>query len=192
MPVFNGSAKDYAAENGIGQKGRGRPSADALAFIAKARAEGWTFSKETVTPKDNAPKESKPKAPAKEIVARESYDPKAVRKWAGENGLEVAARGRVDSDIVRQYLDAMQENGTTVEKRVVTAVNAKDIRPEAPRTIRAGTKFQGEVNGKTVTVSTDRLACQNSGYSISHCGCPGGNHIVSLGGTSSVPISPLV
>lgn len=191
MPVYQGSAKEYAAENGHGQKGRGRPSADALAFIAKAREQGWTFTKDSVAP--STPRVSAAPAPDKVDVSK--VDPKAAREWATKNGVDVGDRGRVSYGILVQYQDAMAEAGTVVKDRKVpvgTNVNVKDIRPEAPRTIRAGTKWQGVVNGKTVTITNDRIACQVGRYSISHCGCPGGNHIVSLGGADSVPISPMV
>jgi hypothetical protein len=57
MTVFNGSAKDYAASLGLCAAGRGRPNAAAIEAIAKARAEGMTFSKESVKPvKQDRPK----------------------------------------------------------------------------------------------------------------------------------------
>lgn len=46
MTVFNGSPKDYAASLGLCKPGRGRMNAAALEAVAKARAEGMTFSKE--------------------------------------------------------------------------------------------------------------------------------------------------
>ncbi len=33
-------------------------------------------------------------------------DPKAVRAWAAEQGIEVNARGRIPAQVVRQYQDA--------------------------------------------------------------------------------------
>lgn len=47
MTVFNGSPKDYAASLGLCKAGRGRMNAAALDAVAKARAEGMTFSKES-------------------------------------------------------------------------------------------------------------------------------------------------
>jgi hypothetical protein len=44
MPHFNGTAKDYAVKHGKATPGRGRPSREAMDFIAKAVAEGWTFN----------------------------------------------------------------------------------------------------------------------------------------------------
>lgn len=34
---------------------------------------------------------------------RGDVDPKAVRAWAAENGLEISTRGRIPTDIVEQY-----------------------------------------------------------------------------------------
>jgi hypothetical protein len=38
--------------------------------------------------------------------ARRDYDPKAVRAWAEEQGLEVSARGRVPADLVTKFQEA--------------------------------------------------------------------------------------
>jgi hypothetical protein len=35
--------------------------------------------------------------------SQEGPNPKTVRQWAAENGLNVNARGRIQADIVRQY-----------------------------------------------------------------------------------------
>lgn len=190
MPVFEGSAKDYAAENGIGQKGRGRPSADALAFIANARKEGWVFSKEM--PVAKAPKDSTPKAPKPVVVKADvsNVDPKAARAWAVKNGEELGDRGRVPHSVLLAYKNAMDEAGTVVpDRKVVTAGNAKDVRPEAPRVIPTTAKFQRVSDGKVLKDFSDRTACQVSGFSISHCGCPGGRHTVTMGDSTSATIS---
>lgn len=188
MPVYQGSAKEYAAENGHGQKGRGRPSADALAFIAKARENGWTFTKDSVAP--STPRVSAAPAPDKVDVSK--VDPKAARDWATKNGIDVGDRGRVSYGILVQYQDAMTEAGTVVKDRKVpvgTNVNVKDIRPEAPRTVSANAKWQRDSDGKVLKDFSDRTACQNSGYSISHCNCKDGRHVVTMGNATSATVS---
>lgn len=189
MTVFEGSAKDYAASLGLAKAGKGRMSAAALEAVAKARENGMTFSKENVAP--SAPRASA--APVAEKVDVSKVDPKAARDWAKKNGIEgIGDRGRVPYGVLVQFKDAMAEAGTVVEDRktpIGVSGNVKDVRPEAPRTVSVNAKWKRESDGKVLKDFSDRTACQNSGYSISHCNCKDNRHVVTMGNATSAVVS---
>lgn len=160
--------------HGIGNgNGRGRISLEGHRLIAEAAAKGMTWDEPESAvaaragSKSKRPTESKP---AKPTIAEE-YNSAEVRKWAKENGHEVAARGRIDATIVQAYLDSVpkSERGEKVD-------SLKDLRPSAPRRFPEGTTFtvsfvdyQG--NPRSV-VMNDRTACMGCGVSLAVCGCP--------------------
>lgn len=193
--IFEGSPKDYAATLGLAKPGRGRMSIEAREAVAKARAEGMTFTKET--PKEPAPRAAATKVRVKGAASKVSVkakdaptesrpkvDPKAVRAWAKAHGHGVGDRGRIHGSVVDAYLADVKPEDRAEAPKVHAG---KDLRVEAPRT-NVHTKWEGEVNGKTVTVS-DRAGCANCRVSLSHHVCD--SPAVAYGTGDLVAVSPV-
>lgn len=60
----------------------------------------------TVGEDSNVTPINRPKKTAKKTTLAPSADPKAVRAWAAEHGIEVSKTGRVKRAVVEQYLSA--------------------------------------------------------------------------------------
>jgi hypothetical protein len=170
--------------------GRGRFSREAIAALGDARAKGMTFA-------DDAAKADKPStvrrssAPAVVTVPkaeRPNVDPKAVRKWALDNGHEVGERGRIHSSIIDEYVAAMGES-------VVERGNEMDVyRDGAPRRYDRDTKFVGTYEWKGQTeklVVSARSACMNCGVSlvIHTCNSPRVTNGITVGGVAVTPVA---
>ena len=159
--------------HGIGKGGgKGRISLEGHRLIAEAIANGMVFDEPAstvaaaATKKPKAPKADKPERP----VITEDYSPPEVRKWAAANGIEVSARGRIDLNVVQQYLDAVPK-----AQRVEKDESGKDLRPSAPRRFPEGTTFTvsfTDVKGNPKTLSVnDRTACRGCKVSLAYCQC---------------------
>lgn len=154
------------AEHGIGNgSGRGRISLEGHRLITEAIERGVRFKDTTIV----ASKPKAPKAPEKPKVT-EAYSAAEVREWAAANGIEVGARGRIDSDIVRQYLDAVPK-----EERGSSSDPADVYRDGLPRRYPEGTTFDvffTDHKGKQQTLRvSDRVACQGCRLSLRVCRC---------------------
>jgi hypothetical protein len=76
-----------------------------LAALSRALDKYWNVSR-PLAAGNQAQRRSRPNdAPAPRSI-RTKPDPKLVRLWASDNGIEVRARGRIPADVVRQYNDA--------------------------------------------------------------------------------------
>jgi hypothetical protein len=170
--------------------GRGRFSREGIAALNDARAKGMTFADDDkAAVKPTVVRASKPvEAVAKPKSDRPNVDPKAVRKWAIDNGHEVGERGRIHSSIVDEYVAAMGEN-------VVERGNEMDVyRDGAPRRYDRDTKFVGEYEWKGKTekfVVSARSACMNCGVSlvIHTCNSPRVTNGITVGGVAVTPIA---
>ena len=62
-------------------------------------ADGQSSSRTTTTTRSSRTRKAKAKA-------KTTRDPKLIRTWATDNGIAVPARGRIPSDVERQYNEA--------------------------------------------------------------------------------------
>lgn len=166
--------REYAISLGLAQPGRGRLSRAAHAAIAKAESEGMTFDVTESNPRmvtesnrqvvtESNQKTDKSKTDKSTL---KSVDPKAVRKWANDNGLEIGARGRIHEDIISAYLDS----GTTVETRKEHRGDGVGFFDDVPRTRRRDVYFGTlELEGDTKKIEC-RL-CDRCNYSVGWCQC---------------------
>ena len=161
MTVFEGSAKDYAASLGLAKPGKGRMGREATEAVAKARAEGMTFSKEAVKSVSVRVKSE----PTEKPKAVGNYDAKAVRDWAKANGVEVSERGRISHEVKLAYAEANPD-----AEKSVKVVTGKDLRPGAPMTSEPGTTWTGYFHDKTVKVN-GATCCTNCKVSLAYHTC---------------------
>jgi hypothetical protein len=73
-----------------------------LAALNRALDKYWNVSR-PVAGGEQAKRSSRANGPRS---MRTKPDPKLVRVWASDHGIEVHARGRVPAEVVRQYNDA--------------------------------------------------------------------------------------
>lgn len=166
--------------------GRGRFSRDAHDALARARERGVTFSDDA--PKVTTPTVKRTPKPATVKVDTKGADPKAVRKWAGENGITVGARGRIHESVYAKYFDSVAPE----------AVEARESEfdvyaPTAPHRYPEGTVFKGsyEHKGKTVDLTVGLASvCYNCHVSlIGHrCNNP---MVVNGNGTGQMHVTPI-
>lgn len=176
MTVFEGSAKDYAASLGLAKPGKGRMSREATEAVAKARAEGMTFSKEAVKSVTvrNRPESGKP-IDLSDRKPVGDFDAKAVRAWAKSNGIEVSERGRISAEVKAAYAD----DNPDVE-RTVKVIAGKNLRPSAPMTSEPGTHWTGYFHDKTVKVN-GATCCTNCKVSLAYHTCNAPRAVVGDG-----------
>ena len=180
MTVFEGSAKDYAASLGLAKPGKGRMNKEATEAVAKARAEGMTFSKETAKPAKvvkvtaGVEKADKPTG---------DFDPKAVREWAKSNGVEVSERGRISAEVKAAFA-----NDNPNIERTVKVIAGKDLRPGAPMTSEPGTRWTGSFHNKSVIVS-GATVCTTCKVSLSYHTC--GHPSAVVGDGTIIPVEVL-
>ena len=74
-----------------------------LAALSKAFDRYWNVSRPVSADGGSRRRRrpSKPR-PSRAAKARAKRDPKLIRAWATDNGISVAARGRIRSEVVRQ------------------------------------------------------------------------------------------
>lgn len=190
--------REWLAEQGLAKPGtRGRFSKAAHEALTKVKAGGAVFKVVEVPTKKSVDSSAKSKTAnpvvkqavskrakgdSPKVVVRGSaskvtnekrpdVNAKAVREWAVSKGMQVAERGRLNSEIVSAYLAAVKP-----EDRAEPAT--KNIGESAPRVYAEGQKFEAEINGKTVvtTAGDGKAACMRSGYSIAYCGNHTGAH----------------
>lgn len=176
MSTFEGSAKDYAVSLGLAKPGKGRMGREATEAVAKARAEGMTFSKE-IAVKPQRVKVTKPETP-KPVG---NFDAKAVREWAKSNGVEVSERGRISAEVKIAYAEANPD-----AERSVKVVGGKDLRPAAPMTSEPGTEWTGYFNNKSVTVS-GKTCCTKCQVSLAYHTCNTPSAVVGDG--TEIPLA---
>jgi hypothetical protein len=76
-----------------------------LAALSRALDRYWTVSRPIAATKQTQRGARPAAAPPPRSIQRKP-DPKLIRAWASENGIQVRARGRIPADVVRQYNDA--------------------------------------------------------------------------------------
>ena len=155
--------------HGIGKVGRGRISREGLALIDKAIKSGMVFDDMTVSkPKRDIVTTKKPVKVEKPII--EEYNSADVRQWARTQGIEVAGRGRIDSTIIKQYLDA-----TPKSERAPKDSSEMDLRPSSPRRYPEGTTFTVSFTDykgqKRSAIVNDRTVCMECKVSLCICAC---------------------
>lgn len=200
--------REWLVSQNLAKPTRGRLSKDAHAALDKAKAAGAVFkvieipvrsgaaeksvkSKSTASPVGKRAESKRAKGISPKVVVKGSaskvatekrpdVDPKAVRAWAVEQGIEIAQRGRLNSETVAAYLEAVKPED---RPEVVTSTG---FGPTPARVYSEGTKFEGEVNGKTIltTAGNGAAACMRSGYSIGWCGNHPGSHRILVASAS--------
>jgi len=82
-----------------------------LASLSRAMDKYWDVARPAQTDGQSGRprRRSATTAASASKVRTSERDPKAIRAWATGNGISVPARGRIPSDVERQYRDA---NGT--------------------------------------------------------------------------------
>lgn len=166
--------KEWLKEvHGIGNgKGRGRISREGHRLINEAIKAGFVFDEPFTANSNRSSKKKTVKRTPEKPVITEEYSPADVRKWASENGIEVGARGRIDSTIVQQYLDSVPKKDRA-ERR--GSDGEKDLRDGTPRRYPEGTTFTvtfTDVHGKPrEMIVSDRVACMGCKISLGHCQC---------------------
>jgi nucleoid-associated protein Lsr2 len=76
-----------------------------LAALTRALDRYWNVSRPVAAGKQ-AQRRSRPNAARPHRSIKTKPDPKLIRVWATDNGIEVRARGRIPADVVRRYNDA--------------------------------------------------------------------------------------
>ncbi len=78
-----------------------------LAALSKAFDKYWNVSRPVSADGESSRRRrpSKPR-PSRSAKARAERDPKLIRAWATDNGISVPARGRIPSEVERQYNEA--------------------------------------------------------------------------------------
>lgn len=164
--------REYLVSKGLAKPSRGRFSKEAVAALADARKRGMKFA-EVVAKKPAAETPAEPKEPkVKKPRPRDlpEVDPKAVRAWAAANGIKVGDRGRIDANIVVQYIDAAKVTGDAVEPP--QANPGQDYRPAAER-VRSADVWTAKDGDHKITKSF-KDTCNGCGYSIGWCVEPDG------------------
>lgn len=76
-----------------------------LAALARALDKYWNVSRPLAAGKQ-AQRTRRPNAAPPPRSIQPKPDPKLIRRWASDNGIELRARGRISADVVRQYNEA--------------------------------------------------------------------------------------
>jgi nucleoid-associated protein Lsr2 len=74
-----------------------------LAALSRALDKYWNVSRPLTQDGPSPRRRRARKAPSPRSAKR---DPKVIRAWATTNGIDVPARGRIPSDVERQYNEA--------------------------------------------------------------------------------------
>lgn len=121
--------REYLVSKGLAKPSRGRFSREAVAELARVKAEGMVFDAPAVpTPKPasdkpvdltrKSPVATLDKPQSSPVPSRTDYDPKAVRKWAEDKGLvESGKRGRLPSDVLHKYVSEHGAKSVSPVKR---------------------------------------------------------------------------
>lgn len=141
--------------------GRGRFSNDAKLALAKARKEGMTF--DVVNPKP--------------VAVNADINPKAVRKWANENGYTLGERGRISGTIKQAYLDSVDEKDRPAAVTVKKSGDLNDFRPAYMR-YSENTVFEGTDSAGDVHKVNGKQTC-DCGYSLMGHTCDNPTALVS-------------
>jgi len=192
--IFEGSPKQYAASLGIGAGGRGRPTAEQVKAIADFRSKGGKFRSEVEAaakpkrvarePRVNEVKKHAEASPFSDDD-RAGVDLEALRKWAADNGVPVAARGRVSADVRNAYLAAVPPEDRP-EKRVdFYGPTPADVNPPGTLYYYKG----GDGKEHRTTAGNGRAACMRTGYSVVACAHAGAHRILVAGEREPVDIA---
>ena len=78
-----------------------------LAALSKALDKYWKVSR-PVSADGQSSRRHRPSKPtsSRSAKAKAKRDPKLIRAWATDNGISVPARGRIPSEVERQYNEA--------------------------------------------------------------------------------------
>ena len=78
-----------------------------LAALSKALDKYWNVSR-PVSSDGHSSRRRRPSTPrqSRSAKVKAKRDPKLIRAWATDNGISVPARGRIPSDVERQYNEA--------------------------------------------------------------------------------------
>lgn len=178
--------RQYLVSLGLAQNGRGRFSAEAKTALAKAKSNGMVFDKTAAEiakeERANRPKkEKKPKAVVKPVIRPTGYDPKAVRKWATENGREVNARGKLSNVLIQDYLKENEPSVIIPEQKVEKPAPVVRKAPKAKRVAvrpeNVGYTYIRRGPNDRPYISEPLVAVSNCGYcnkGVSFCGCSDG------------------
>jgi hypothetical protein len=77
-----------------------------LASLSKALDKYWDAGRAVDADGHPSRRSRRKTTPSSSRSARAMRDPKVIRAWATENGIAVPARGRIPSDVERQYNEA--------------------------------------------------------------------------------------
>ena len=176
--------REYLVSLDKAKPGRGKFSNEAKAILAKAVEGGMTFKSVAISKSPGIVLKATDKPNGVESVEPSSFSPKAVRKWAKAQGIDVAARGRIHGDIVRQYLGDVPD----APSRVVETNPAQDYRPHADR-YRMADRWTATHKGEMIDKSYKDV-CNHCGYSIGWCFCPDGPVAYAKDVTTLVHLNP--
>lgn len=177
-PLAGDTQRAFLVRHGLAKEGRGRFSTDAKNVLAlfpdfqwadakpapSGKATRATVPAATGTPVGlaTAPTTA-PSAPAHPAGATASFDAKAVRAWAKQNGHEVGERGRIHASVIAAYAKAGGKPVGQGAKRV-TPMDMPKRRPHN----------KGFVQTPQGRVVQDVCGSRSCGQSVSRCACPGG------------------
>ena len=78
-----------------------------LAALSKALDKYWNVSRPVSADGQSSRRRSRSRpTPSRSAKAKAKRDPKLIRAWANDNGISVPARGRIPSEVERQYNEA--------------------------------------------------------------------------------------
>lgn len=163
------TARAWLVERGLAKEGRGRYSRAAVEALEQARNDGVAFDEPQVSKPASAlrqPRTTTTEQVAVAKVKRNEYDPAAVRVWAKGNGIPFPARGRISSDLARQYLDSVGEKAVKREDKPAEVNNFG----ATPDRVRIEDTWVGK-NGKETITKTYRDCCIQCHVSIGWCRC---------------------
>lgn len=183
--VWQGSEKSYAVSLGLAKEGKGRMSAEALAAVEKAKAEGKTFAGR---PQPTTSRQPRPEAVVRTKVVRPStVDAKAVRKWARENGHEVNERGRLNLSVLDAYLAAHKGNPASMPQQSAVKPPPVPVRPQDRAYVRILASDAEKARGISEPVM-EITACHRCRKGIRYCQCSEGIGAPTWNGTSFGPV----
>jgi len=154
--------REYLVELGLAKPGRGRYSADAKRALRAAEHEGIMFDVPVIA-QARAPREPKP---TRHVPERDSYSPKAVREWAADEGIHVGARGRIDADIVSQYLKSQTDEVVRAAIRQETNADPSIILELQARTYPEGSQWVPVDDKDNRRAIGDANVCMPCGVSL--------------------------
>lgn len=126
--------RDWLVGKGLAKQGKGRFSQVAKDAISKAEAGGMVFDEPVIPMSSEKPRVAKTvkvDKPAKiNTPPKNSYDAKAARSWAENNGrIEKGQRGRLPAMVLVDYL-ALMSSDSVPESKPVVRVSPKRVRDE--------------------------------------------------------------